>query len=65
MDKYKDNLIALDKIRTTNRKLNDIDKTLKSKYEFNKKHVSLMHVMLEESIDRYHGIIRNLDRFLS
>ena len=65
MDKYKANLIALDKIRKTNRKLNDIDKTLKNKYECNMKHVSMMQEMLLGSIDRYHGIIRNLDRFLS
>lgn len=65
MDKYKANLLALDKITKTNKKLNDIDKTLQSKYTCNIKHTALMKNILSDSLDKYHDIIKNLDKFLS
>ena len=65
MEKYNTNLASFDKIRKTNKKLNEIDKILHNKYTCNTKTLSLMHAMLNESIDKYHSIIRNLDGFLS
>lgn len=65
MNKYKDNLKALDNLRRTNKQLDDVDAALQRKYLCNKQWLKDLHHMLDDSIDKYHGIIRNLDRFLS
>ncbi len=65
MDKYKNNLIALENLRKANRRLNEIDITLNNKYQRNKKDLAHLQLILTESINHYHQIIKNLDGFLS
>jgi len=65
MTKYQNNLKALDNLRKTNKQINDIDDVLKKKYLCNKQELKYLHNILNDSMDKYHHIIKNLDRFLS
>jgi len=65
MDKYRNNLRAMDNLMKTNRQLNDIDSTLKRKYLCRMKDLSNLQSLLNNSVDKYHNIIKNLDGFLS
>jgi len=38
---------------------------LKKKYLCNKQELKYLHNILNDSMDKYHHIIKNLDRFLS
>ena len=65
MTKYQNNLKALDNLRKTNKQLTSIDTTLKNKYLCNKQDLKDLQYLLDDSINKYHSIIRKLDRFLS
>ena len=65
MDKYRSNLYALDNIAKTNKNIDDTEKVLKCKHLYNKRRLVVYHTLLDDSFDKYHSIIRNLDSFLS
>ncbi len=61
MDHYKKNLQALGNLRDANHKISKIENTLKKKYLRNKKESILIQDLLEDSLNKYHNIIKNLD----
>ena len=65
MNKYKNNLKALDNLRKINKKITEIDIIIQNKYQFNKKRSENTKHILDNSMDKYHNIIKNLDVFLS
>ena len=65
MTKYQNNLKALDNLRKTNKQIDDIEKTLKGKYLCNKQELLCLQRMLNDSMNKYHNIMKNLDGFLS
>ena len=65
MSKYQNNLKVLDNLLKTNKDINNIETNLKSKYLCNKQTLIDLQYILNDSIDKYHNIIKNLDQFLS
>jgi hypothetical protein len=64
MDNYKKNLTAIDNLRKTNSKITKIEYTLKGKYMRNNKEAKFNNNILEDSMNKYHNIIKNLDNSL-
>jgi len=65
MNKYKRNLKALDNLRSTNKRITEIEIILEKKYQFNKKQMDDVEKLLNDSMNKYTNIIKNLDGFLS
>lgn len=58
MDDIVNNMSNLSK---SNKELDKIDKSLERKIKYNKKYVKLLELLMENSIDNFHRIVKNLD----
>ncbi len=64
MDKYKKNISALDNLRLFNKRISNVEITLKKKYLRNQREYKDIQQMLENSIEKYHSIMKNLDNLI-
>ena len=61
MNKYQNNIKSLDNLRKVNKKLNHIELSLKKKYLRNKRQTEDLDNLMEDTLEKYHSIIKNLD----
>lgn len=64
MKLYQNNIKSLDNLRQANKKINNVELTLKKKYIRNKKETDDLNKLLDDSLDKYHSIIKNLDKVI-
>jgi hypothetical protein len=48
-------------LTNSNKELDKIDKTLERKIKYNKKYVKLLELLMKNTIDNFHIVVKNLD----
>jgi hypothetical protein len=61
-DNFKNNIKALDSLRVINKKINRTGKYIKLKYLLNKKKSFDNNKLLDDSMEKFYKIIKNLDK---
>jgi hypothetical protein len=61
MKTYQRNIEALDNLRQVNKKICKVEVTLKKKYLRNKRVTDDLINLMDDSMEKYHSIVKNLD----
>jgi len=61
MKNYQANIKSLDNLRKVNKKISNVEVALKKKYLRNKRETEDLNNLLDDTLEKYYSIIKNLD----